>query len=361
VSRNLNAYISQSAIRHNFLTIKNHATNQKIMAMIKANAYGHGLISTAQALSDADAFGVASIEEALLLLDAKIQTPIVLMEGFFHADELELIQNNNLSIVLHHPYQLEHLLNYKKNKKRNFNVWVKVNLGMNRLGFEVAELDYALKKLNESEYINVIGLMGHFPEADNTNCERTKRQCEQFSHLTKSQNGEHSLANSAGILAWPSSHHQWVRPGLALYGATPFPGKTGLDFDLKPAMSLTSEIISIRELEPYARVGYGGAWQNGDKKRKIAIIAAGYGDGYPWHAQSGTPVLVNSQHACTIGRVSMDMLAIDIDSLTNVNIGDQVVLWGSGLPIEHVSKGANTIPYELFCRLTDRVNLQITD
>lgn len=360
MGRHITAVVSQSALQHNLIQVKRYAPHSKIIAMVKANAYGHGLVATARALADADAFGVASIEEALRLRTAGIQTPIVLMEGFFRAEELTLVQNYNLTLVVHHWPQVEALLQYSQPLQQPFNIWLKMNTGMNRLGMGAEVFCDAIGVCQDPK-IKIIGYMTHFAQADEQENPATQMQYTQFFNIVQDLQGQKCLANSAGILAWPQSHADWVRPGLMLYGASPFAHTVGADFQLKPAMTLRSEIIAVRDIALHGAVGYGATWENVRNISKIAIVAMGYGDGYPWHAKNGTPVLVNGQRTGTVGRISMDMLAVDISDIGPVKVGDPVTLWGEGLPIEEVARHAGTIPYELFCRFTERVTVRVGD
>lgn len=358
MGRQVTAVVSQSALEHNLAQVRLISPRSKIIAMVKANAYGHGLVTVAKAFAKADALGVASIEEALQLRRTGIETPIVLMEGFFREEELPLIQSHQLTLVIHHAFQIQALKAYVKNDYPNFKVWIKINTGMNRLGFHVEEFAAAWDQLRLCSAVDIIGFMTHFAQADQKENPRTQKQLEEFSRILGDRPGERCLANSAGILAWPQTHADWIRPGLMLYGASPFADCTGQAFNLKPAMTLSSEIIALRTLRQFDKVGYGGVWENTKEKSQIGIISIGYGDGYPWHAKCGTPVLVNGQRVKTVGRVSMDMLAVEIPENIPVKVGDPVILWGEGLPIEEVASHAGTIPWELFCRFTERVTVK---
>lgn len=356
--RRIVAKVSKAALQHNLRQIKQQAPQAKILAMVKANAYGHGLVFVAKALEEADAFGVASLDEALTLRQAGISQDIVLMEGIFHPPELRLVDQKKLTLVVHHWEQVEALLNFRDKLQRSFPVWLKINTGMNRLGLSASDYAKAYTLLSEEPRIKIIGHMTHFAQADEKENASTLKQLHTFDEIVGERAGLKSLANSAGILAWPKTHADWVRPGLILYGASPFQNAQASDYKLVPAMSLQSEIIAIRELGPGEKVGYGGTWRNDKERALIGIVAIGYGDGYPWHAKNGTPVLVNGKRVPLVGRVSMDMLAVDLTSLHNVKVGDLVVLWGPDLPVEEVATHAQTIPYELFCRLTERVIVQ---
>lgn len=358
MGRNIVSLISTKALRHNLDQIRKIAPHSKIMAMVKANAYGHGLATVATALSDADALGVASIEEALLIRKLGVKTDIVLMEGIFREEELPFVQTHRLTLVVHHWSQIQALQNYANKVTDPFIVWIKINTGMNRLGFPLHEFDEAYRVLSSLKNVKLKGMMTHFSQADDKNSTQTDLQIQRFEQALSGYEGEKCLANSAGIIAYPKAHANWVRPGLILYGASPFSQSTGAEFGLLPVMTLRSEIIAIRNLQEGEKVGYGGTWQNPSSDARIGIVAMGYGDGYPWHAKNA-PVLVNQHRVNTVGRISMDMLAVDLTLFPDVKVGDPVVLWGEGLPIEQVAECAGTIPYELFCRFTERVTVKV--
>lgn len=359
MARNIVATVSPTALRHNLQQIRKLAPSSKIMAMVKANAYGHGLTTVATALQGVDALGVASIEEGLLLRKTGIQTDTVLIEGIFRDEELPLVQTHRFTQVVHHWPQIQALKCYSSEINQPFKVWIKINTGMNRLGFGLEEFEEAYRVLSSLPNVQLMGMMTHFSHADDKSSDVTLTQIQRFEQLVKDFPGEKCLANSAAILAWPQAHANWVRPGLMLYGASPFNHSTGVELNLLPAMTLRSEIIAVRKIVKGEKVGYSGTWENAKGDGTIGIVAMGYGDGYPWHAKSGTPVLVNQQRVHTVGRVSMDMLAVDISSIGTVKVGDPVILWGENLPIEEVAQHAGTIPYELFCRFTERVTVKV--
>lgn len=346
-------HIDIEALQHNFNRVRALAPNSKILAMVKSNAYGHGLVHIAKGLTQADAFGVACIEEAIILREADIRQPVILMEGFFSADELELIYQHDLEIVVHHFGQIEALECYIAAKP--IKTWLKINTGMHRLGFLPALAEQAYQRLQACTSVDsAIRFMTHFATADDLGNSNTNRQIASFAKVTEAWEGQRSLANSAGVLAWKDSHADWVRAGVMLYGISSITGKSAAEFDLKPVMTLTSEIIAIQDLCQGEKVGYRGTWIC-PQDRRIGIVAIGYGDGYPWHAQTGTPVLVNDQIVPLIGCVSMDMIMVDLHNQPAAKVGDPVTLWGRGLPVENIAIYAETIPYELICRITDRV------
>ncbi len=346
--------IDLGALRHNLSVARKAAPHSRLLAAVKANGYGHGLVRVARALTDADAFGVAALNEALELREAGISKPVVLLEGFYHADELELIAHHGLEVVLHHLPQLEALERFAFSS-RSITVWLKIDTGMHRLGFPPAQVASVRERLLAlGAHIHLRGFMTHFANADDRNDSTTLRQLERFVMATASYGGERSIANSAGLLGWPQSHADWVRPGIMLYGASPFLGRTGEQEGLRPVMTLHSELIAVNSFNKGDAVGYGGTWRC-PEPMKVGVVAIGYGDGYPRHAPAGTPVLVNGQRVALIGRVSMDMITVDLRTQSEARVGDPVVLWGEGLPVEEITESAGTISYDLLCRITRRV------
>ena len=358
MSRPAKITIDLAALQHNFLQIKRFAPQSRVLAMVKSNAYGHGLQRIAAAMTDTDALGVACLEEGLMLREAGIKKPIVLVEGLFKEDELVKAAQGNFSIVVHHPYQVEML--EKHNASNPLPVWLKINTGMYRLGFDPQDVEkYYMRLMNCSAVKKPIGLMTHFAESDSIDKTSTLQQIEIFNHSTKNLVGPKSLSNSAGIIAWPAAHADWVRPGIMLYGASPFADHRGADHNLKPVMSLGSELIAIHDAVKDSKVGYGGIWTCPEDMR-IGVVGIGYGDGYPRHAQNGTPILVNGRLCPLIGRVAMDMLCIDLRTQPDAKIGDPVLLWGPGLPVEVIAEYSETIGYELLTRITQRVHVVVS-
>ena len=346
------ALIDPQALRHNYSRVRSYAPLANVMAVVKANGYGHGMVWTAKTLHDADAFGVASAEDGILLRDAGIQKPICLLEGFFHPDELPTLVRHRLSSVVHHESQLwdmEHA-----GKIDPIDVWVKVDTGMHRLGFPPEAIPEVIKRLKVCMAAGRVRVMSHFPTADNRFDSVTPDQIRLLDKLTQNLNVDRSLANSAGIVNWPSSHFEWVRPGIMLYGATPMIGMSAAVLDLKPVMTLASEVISINQRRKGDAIGYGGDWVC-PEDMPVGVVAIGYGDGYPRHAPPGTPVLVNGVRVPLIGRVSMDMITVDLRDLPDAKVGDAVVLWGAGLPVEEIAALSGSISYELLCCVTARV------
>jgi len=349
--------IDLSALQENFQHIKTLAPSSKILAMVKSNGYGHGISRVALALPQADAFGVACLEEGLQLRDAGIQQSIVLMEGLFAANEFPEVLKHQFSLVVHHEEQIKIL--EKHAGKDLISVWLKINTGMHRLGFEPHQVESIYARLMNCAIVKKpIGLMTHFAEADSLERAPTLQQITTFDQITEHLEGPKSLANSAGIIAWPSSHADWVRPGIMLYGASPFAQHRGLEHNLKPVMSFSSKLTAIHSVPGGSRVGYGGAWVCPEDMR-IGVVGIGYGDGYPWHAKNGIPVLVNGRPCPLIGRVAMDMLTVDLRTQPEAKLGDPVLLWGPGLPVEVIAEQSGTSAYELLTRITQRVHVVV--
>lgn len=344
--------IDTAALRHNLAQVKKLAPDSQVLAMVKANGYGHGMTMVAKALHDADGFGVASIDEGIALREAGIKQPIFLMEGLFSADELTLAALHHFTLVIHHEPQIAMLQSVKL--KTPLSVWLKVNTGMNRLGLSTDDFRDGYQVLMASPVVDKpIGVMTHFAEADNPKSDATLKQLEAFMPLVEGLDSPMSLCNSAGICSLPMAHADWVRPGLMLYGASPFANETGADRGLKPVMTFSSRLIAIQSVKKGQKVGYGGTW-TAKSDTRIGIVAAGYGDGYPQQAKNGTPVLVNDTICPLAGRVSMDMLTIDLKNNMGATIGDPVTLWGEGLPVETVANHCLTSPYELLTSMTVR-------
>ncbi len=352
MSRRPAARISVPALLNNFARVQAVAPASKILAVLKANAYGHGLLEVARVLKDAGAFGVARIDEALLLRAGGIVKPIVLLEGFFHADELPQIVASNLQVVIHHPAQVEALLQAELDAP--VHVWLKIDSGMHRLGIEPADFKDIYQKLMASpNVLKPMRLMTHFACADEPEHPATLRQLALFQQTIAGATGELSIANSAGVLQWPDSHADWIRPGLALYGVSPMVNGVAAQHQLTPAMTFSSSVIAVRPVKQGEAVGYGASWV-APKDTRLAVVAIGYGDGYPRNAPCGTPVLINGKRYPIVGRVSMDMTMVDIGD-DDIGHGSEVILWGPGLPVEEIATLVHTIPYELLCNITSRV------
>lgn len=354
MARNTEAIISTNALRANVERVRAYTSQQKIMAVIKANAYGHGSVNVATTIEpQVDAFAVCCLEEGLELRESGIKKPIILLEGFFQAEELPTILKNRLQVVIHSAFQL-HVLQQAK-LSRQLDVWLKVDSGMHRLGFNLKDVHQVWQMLQELPKIaKPIRLMTHLACADNLQDESTPLQIHRFTKVAKDWETERSVANSAGIIGWPQSHGDWVRPGIMLYGSSPFPGRTGEEEELSPVMQFQSTLINIRRCRKGDNIGYGATWTC-PQAMLVGVIATGYADGYPRHAPTGTPVLVNGKRVPLIGRVSMDMITVDLRGQPNVREGDSVILWGKDLPVEEVAHHAGTISYELLSKVGSRV------
>lgn len=355
MTRPVRARIDLRALQHNFNRVRSSAPDSRVMAIIKSNAYGHGLIGVARTLEHADAFGVACLEEAVSLREAGFDRRIVLIEGLFSAEEAGLVSGYALDLVIHHSSQLEMLERCRL--VRPLDIWIKIDTGMNRLGFRPAELPGVVERLARLEHVARVRFMSHLACADDPASPYTHQQTACFRQTLNGFEGECSLANSAAILGWPDTRLDWVRPGIMLYGASPLLGKSARDLDLRPAMTLSTRLIAVTEHARGDAVGYGGDWIC-PERMNIGVAAIGYGDGYPRHAPSGTPVLVNGERAALIGRVSMEMICIDLRSQPGAAVGDEVTLWGEGLPVDEVAGTAGTISYELLCSVSNRVRFE---
>ena len=363
MARFIQADINRSALQHNFQLVKGLVGDARMVAIIKANGYGHGAVEVARSLPDADIFGVASIEEALELVESGIRQPVLLLEGFFEASELSNIAHFGFEVVIHSREQLDKLLAAKL--ERPVTVWLKHDSGMHRLGFTAEHFRQAHNELVASNNVSTIRLMSHLACADELSNNFTDQQLNRFAKATTGLGGEVSLANSAGLLAWPQTRADWVRPGLVLYGCSPFTDVHPIADQLQPAMTLRSKVMAIHQLQAGDGLGYGQTWR-ADSKARVGTVAIGYGDGYPRTATTGTPVLVNGQRTKLLGTVSMDMISIDLSHLPNVQVGDPVVLWGQGadgvrLCASEVARHANTIPWVLLTGVTNRVPLVYGD
>jgi alanine racemase len=355
--RLIRARIDSGALRANLRAIRARAPRSRVMAVVKANAYGHGLVPTALALADADAFAVARLEEAVALRDNGLKRRIVLLEGVFDAAQLAQAAQLELDLVVHQPLQIELLEGYAGPKP--LPLWLKVDTGMNRLGFRPEEFRVAWERLRRlTPAPRELRVMTHLASADEADDDTSAAQLQRLRPLIDGLDVELSIANSAGILALPASHAQWVRPGLALYGVSPFAAQRGAQFGLRPAMTLESTVIAVRNVAVGERVGYGGVWQ-APRASRVAIVAAGYGDGLPRGIPSGAPVLIGAHRAPVAGRVSMDMIAADVTDLPPVNVGERVELWGARLAVEELAAAAGTIPYELLCGVSQRVPIEL--
>jgi len=342
------ALIDLSALRHNY-QLARETTGAKALAVIKADAYGHGAVRVAQALeTEVDGFAVACIEEALELRQAGIGAPILLLEGFFEADELALIAEHDLWCVVHSLWQLEAI--EKTSVGKPLNIWLKMDSGMHRVGIHPADFQTAYERLQSSGKAAKVVLMSHFARADELDSARTDEQVAIFQAAREGLTAEVSLRNSPAVMGWPNVAGDWVRPGIMLYGATPFDQSQPIADRLQAVMTLESKVICVRELPAGEPVGYGGAFVT-DRNMRIGVVAMGYADGYPRQAPTGTPVMIDGHRSQLLGRVSMDMLCVDLTQVPGAGVGSRVELWGKNILASDVAASAGTIPYQIFCNL----------
>lgn len=347
------AHISEAALAYNLAQVRRYAPQSKVIAVVKANAYGHGLLNAARGLKETDAFAVLNISEAIALRDAGYQHPILLLEGIFSAEEMTLVDRYHLDTVVSHQAQLAWVLESSPNIP--LRVFLKLDSGMHRLGFQPNEYGPALEKLTRSANVREVILMTHFANADVV--DGTDAVMQVVAKMMPTSYPR-SLANSAAIVQQPHTHAAWVRPGIMLYGATPVAEKSASSLGLKPVMTLQSGLIAVQKIAAGESVGYGSLF-TADKPTRVGVVACGYADGYPRHAPTGTPIAVNGKLTRTLGRVSMDMLAVDITEIAEAQIGSPVELWGELVPVDAVAQAAGTIGYELLCAVTARVPFKI--
>jgi alanine racemase len=355
----IRAVVDADVLRHNLRRVRKLAPESRIMAVIKANAYGHGLVPTAKAFAEADGFAVARLEEGLELRAAGLTNRILLLEGIVTQEQLQIAARERFELMVHSGEQLE-LLDALDTAGPAVPVWLKVDSGMNRLGFRLDEFAEAYARVRRNPRVQEAPTLAtHLSSADDRDNPVTKRQLDAFAQATAGLPGARSIANSAGVLAWPTSRADWVRPGLMLYGVSPFPNGTGTEFGLRPAMTLRTGVIAVKTVRTGESVGYGGTW-TARRDTRMAVVAAGYGDGYPRSMSSGAPVSINGRRAPMIGCVSMDMITVDVTDLPPVAVGDPVVLWGSEVPVEELATQAGTIAWDLLCGVSQRVALEVT-
>lgn len=348
------ALIDLTALQHNYQTLKKRCGDKPVTAVIKGDAYGHNAIQVAKALPNADRFAVSRIEEALELREANITQPILLLEGCFCREDIILAAQQGFETVIHNQEQLKDILALELDTP--IKTWIKIDTGMHRIGFVEQEFNNIMATLQgNNNILGEVGMVSHLSCADDLHSTSTAKQIEQFLTLTAPYKGEKTLANSAAILHWDSAHFDAVRAGIALYGISPFPEKTGRDHGLKPVMTMQSKLISIRKHKAGQPVGYSERWF-AERDTNIGVIAMGYGDGYPRSAPNGTPVWINGRLVPIVGTVSMDMITVDLGMDSQDKVGDSVEFWGNNLPIERIATKAGTIPYELTIKLTKRVN-----
>jgi alanine racemase len=352
--RPIRASFKLSALRHNLGVARRHAPKSRVWAVLKANAYGHGLLRVAQALAAADGYALLDLNEAVRLREAGSAKPILLLEGIFQPADLAVVDSYGLTLALHDVEQIVMLERARLSSQ--IAVWLKLNTGMNRLGFSGSQVRTAYSRLQAGGKVASISLMTHFADADGPAGIAAQRA--RFVEWTAGLQGEATLANSAAILRYPETHADWVRPGIMLYGCSPFSDVSAQTLELQPAMTLASEIIAVQQIEPGDRVGYGGTFE-AQRPMRIGVVACGYADGYPRRAPGfrdlATPVVVAGARARSVGRVSMDMLCVDLSAIPQARVGSPVILWGEGLPADEVAARAGTVSYELLCALAARV------
>ena len=357
MSRQARAVIDLDAVRDNLGVARAAAGGARVMAVIKSDGYGHGLLQVGRALGDAvDAFAVTDLDEALALRRAGVEQRIVLLQGPFEAAEIPQAAAEQLELVVHSGWQIEALEQARVGAA--LRLWLKVDTGMHRLGFQPDEVAAAWRRITAlpaQKVLPGVGFMTHLACADDRDDPTTYRQLEAFKDACRGLDGPLSAANSAALLGWPETHLDWVRPGIMLYGVSPFSDRQPLDFPLRPAMTMQGRLIAVKQVSAGQKIGYGATWRC-PEDMPIGVVSIGYGDGYPRHAPSGTPVAVAGWRAPLVGRVSMDMLAIDLRGMGALpDPGATVTLWGEQPRPEAVAESAGTIAYELFCRAPPRV------
>jgi alanine racemase len=348
--RPIRAVFDAAAFRGNLALARARAPRARVWAVVKANAYGHGLERAVRELDAADGLALLDLDEAVRLRDAGVVKPILLLEGVFEPDDLQIVGEHGLAIVVHDDEQIA-MLEAARLPAR-VPVYLKMNSGMNRLGFAPERYRQVFERLARSTPAAGSTLMSHFADADTSR--GVAEQLRRFEAAVGPIHAPRSLANSAATLRYRATHFDWVRPGIMLYGCSPFADESATALGLQPVMTLASELIAVQTLGPGARVGYGGEFVT-DRPLRIGVVACGYADGYPRHAPTGTPVLVDGVRTRTVGRVSMDMLTVDLDPFPAARVGTSVTLWGEGLSCDEVAAAAGTVSYELLCATAARV------
>ncbi|OOG25376.1 alanine racemase [Thioalkalivibrio denitrificans] len=354
------ARIDLNALRHNLSVARAAAPGSRVMAVIKADAYGHGMREAARALAGlSDAFAVSCVQEAAVLREAGITQPLVVLQGFKDDAELVEVVRLDAQTVLHEPGQLACL--ESSHLETPPAVWLKLDTGMHRLGFAPVEAAALVQRLRTGDLVaGHPGLMTHLACADEPARPESETQLRAFDEAVAGLPGEQSIANSAAVLRMPAAHRDWVRPGIMLYGASPLIGVSAESMGLRPVMTVGAPVVAVKPLRPGDAVGYGGTYVC-ERPRTLAIVAIGYGDGYPRHAPSGTPVLVRGHRCPLMGRVSMDMLGVDVTDVPDVRVGDMATLWGEGLPVDEIAEVAGTISYELLCSVGGRLQAEYVE
>lgn len=354
--RPIQATVSHQALAHNLNVVKQLAPHSKVMAVVKANGYGHGLFNVAHGLNAADGFAVLGLNEAIDLREAGFTQTILLLEGVFDARELNIAASYHVDVVVHNALQISML--EQTSLIAPIHVHLKMNTGMNRLGFTPDAFMKAFEVLNACQNVSEITMMTHFATADEAIGVETPLAL--FQATTAAWSKAKSVANSASILRYPQTHLDWVRPGIMLYGASPVSGTSVEYFNLKPVMQLNSGLIAVQHLNPGDSVGYGQRF-TAKQSMRVGIVACGYADGYPRHAPNGTPIAVAGKMTHTLGRVSMDMLFCDITHIQEAVIGSSVELWGSKVHVDAVAEASGTVGYELLCAVAARVPMKVVD
>lgn len=353
MSRLATATIHLEALRNNLQRARAHCSGRsQVVAVIKADGYGHGLLTVAHALHQAELFAVGCLDEAVTLRNGAIGKPILLLEGFEGGEELQAISQLGLQTVIHSRRQWS--LFRSVELKRAVTVWLKIDSGMHRLGVDPEEAELLLEEIQGHPAVEKVVLLSHFANADDVGSEMNHRQQQVFEQCGAQSGLSRSMANSAALLSRDPSHYQFVRPGIMLYGGSPFSERSAASLGLAPAMTLQAPLIAIKTLKRGEHVGYGSLWSAPEEMR-IGVVAIGYGHGYPRQLPSGTPLLIRGRRVPLVGRVSMDMVTVDLRELPEAEVGDSAILWGEGLPADEIAALANTICYELFCQLTSRV------
>src|SRR5699024_3764328 len=348
------AVIEPRALTHNLARVRALAPGRRVYAAVKADAYGHGALQVVHALAAADGFAVSSLDEAMQLRWAGVEQPVMLLSQTLDATTTAQAAEHDFEPVLFHDHQIAAVRSHRGGKLK---VWGKIDSGMHRLGFEPGRAREIAAALADAPAVECAGWMTHLACADDPANGMTTRQFATFEQAVAALPGARSVANSAGVVGWPDTHADVVRPGIMLYGSSPVLDRTAAALDLRPAMHLSAPLISRGRIAAGEPVGYGATW-TAPEAMDIGIIGIGYGDGYPRHAPSGTPVLLRGRRVPLVGRISMDMLAVDLRAVPEAGVGDRATLWGAGLPAEEVAAAAGTITYELYCRLTPRVTFE---
>lgn len=355
MARNTIARIDPEALAHNLERVRDLAGDSRVMAVVKADAYGHRIDLCLPALQSVDLLAVATIEEARAIRRLGEGPPVMLLEGVTDYGDLAVAADLGLELTVHQDYQIEALERFGRSPARR--IWLKINTGMHRLGYPWDAVDDAYRRLGAVPGVEQINLMSHFACAEEIDHPLNARQLERFRHATEGLPGERCLANSAGLINYPEARMDWVRAGLILYGISPLPGRSGPDLGLEPVMTLSAELMAINRVRAGESIGYGARF-TAERDMRVGVAGIGYGDGYPRNMIDGAPVLVRGRRCSMAGKVSMDMITIDLAGCPQARVGDEVILWGQGLPIEELAEAAATIPYELVCRITRRVRFR---